>query len=110
MSLFHDIHSQPLIVRKAMYLMAVVATVGGIGFFWLTSVQRDMFFAIHPDAQERQQFVAQQDERMPQPLATIGKAFGSLTASIGSLMGFDSSRGFDRPAQQDKVYLLPTSQ
>jgi hypothetical protein len=92
-----------------MYWLSVVTTLGFIGFFWLTSIERDMFFAIHTDPQEREEFVTRQQEHMPQPLAMISKGFGSLTASIGSVLGFDRSKGFDRASQQDTVYLLPLS-
>ena len=109
MALLQEIRNQHHLVRRALYWLSVVTTLGLIGFFWFTSVERDMFFAIHTDPQERQEFLARQDERMPQPLALVSRAFGSLTASIGSLIGFDRQKGFDRPAQQDTVYLLPLS-
>lgn len=109
MSLLHEIRNQPPALRRAMYWLAVIATLGGIGFWWLSSVERDMFFAIHSDSTDREAFVAQQDAQVPQPLAMIGKAFGTMTASIGSFLGFDSSRGFDKSSQHDTVHLLPLS-
>lgn len=93
-----------------MYWLAVTTTFGIIGFFAFTSIERDMFFAMHTDPQERQEFLARRQAHMPQPVAMMGKALGTLTASIGSILGFDRSRGFDRPVQDDKVYPLPLSQ
>lgn len=110
MSIIHEIHNQSPFVRRIMYWLAVTMTLGLIGFFWISSVEHDMFFALHTDPQERQDFLAQQESRVPQPLALMSKAFGSLTARIGGVFGFDSSKGFDSPAQDDRVYPLPISQ
>jgi hypothetical protein len=108
-----EIRSQHPIVRRIMYWLAVGTTLGTVGFFWFTSIERNMFFAIHSDQQEREQFLARQEERVPQPLAFIGRGFGSLTASIGALLGFDSSKGFDKTGEtdhnRDAVHLLPLS-
>ena len=114
MSLIEEIHNQPPLVRQVMYWMALVMVLGVIGFFWVTTAQKNLYFAIHPDPAERAQFVAQQDAHIPQPLATISKVFGSLTASMGGLLGFDNSQGFDKQSgtdhTQDAVHLLPVSQ
>lgn len=110
MSLIEEIHNQPPFVRRIMYWLAVTTTFGIIGFFAITSIERNMFFAIHPDEAERQAFVAHQQARTPQPLALMSKAMGTLTASIGSVLGFDDSKGFDRNDRNDKVYLLPLSE
>ena len=113
MTFLEEIRSQHPLVRRLMYWLAVGTTLGVIGFFWFTSIERDMFFAIHFDQGEREQFLARQQERVPQPLAFIGRGLGSLTASIGVLLGFDSRAGFDKDGgashHGDAVYLLPLS-
>lgn len=70
--------------------------------------------ALHTDPQERADFLAQQEASRPKPLAALSRVAGSLTASIGSLLGIDRGAGFDREDQQDTiqggVHLLPLSQ
>jgi len=72
-----------------------------------------MFFALHTDPQERQDFLARKAEHTPHLFAALGRGLSSLTASIGSLLGMDSSRGFDRTQtadhNQDAVHPLPLS-
>ncbi len=113
MSFIHEIHKQKPAVRYAMFGLAVFAVLAAIGFFWLSSVQRDLYAAMNPDKADQQAFEDQQSAALPNPLASIGRGLGSMVASIGSLMGFDSSRGFDRSGStshnQDAVYPLPTS-
>jgi hypothetical protein len=72
-------------------------------------MERTMFAAIHDDPEEQAGFLAAQDERAPKPFAVVGDAFGTLAADIGSLIGIDGSKGFDRAQAEDKVYLLPLS-
>jgi hypothetical protein len=113
MKLIDEMQSQHPLVRQAMYWLAVTTTLGIIGLFWFTSLEKQLYFASHPDEKERQQFVQERQARSPQPLAAIGKFFGSMTASIGSFIGFDSSKGFDRAGSSDHnhdaVHLLPLS-
>lgn len=121
MSILQEIRNQHPIVRQVMYWLSIIGTLGIIGFFWLTSAQRNLFFALNTDQSARDQFVAEQNAQVPQPLALISKGLGSLTASIGSLLGFDQSKGLDKTdatghtqdaAQPDsgQVHLLPLSQ
>lgn len=110
MSLIHEIHNQPRHIRTILWLLSSFLVLAVVGFFWLTGLQRQLFFALHTDAAERAQFVAQQDSSVPHPLAAIGSALGSLTASIGSLIGIDSKKGFDTRPQNDTVHPLPLSQ
>jgi hypothetical protein len=114
MSLIHEIRKQSLATRRTLMVLSVFLVVSAVGFYWFAGLQRDVFFSLNDDPAARDAFVAQQDDRSPQPLALIGKALGKLTASIGSLIGFDSSKGFDRNAgaahTADDVHLLPLSQ
>ncbi|HUO75930.1 MAG TPA: hypothetical protein VMU12_03425 [Candidatus Paceibacterota bacterium] len=110
MSLLHEIHNQPRHVRTTLWLLSSFLVLGTIGFFWLSGLERELFFALHTDPGERAQFVAQQDSGVPHPLAAIGNAFSGLTASIGSLIGIDSKKGFDTRPQSDTVHPLPLSQ
>ncbi|HTP57195.1 MAG TPA: hypothetical protein VMJ72_02900 [Candidatus Paceibacterota bacterium] len=109
MTLLHEIHSQPRHVRTALWLLSSFLVLGVIGYFWLSGLERELFFALHDNSAERAQFVASQDARVPHPLAAIGSAFGSLGASIGSLFGIDSTKGFDSRPQSDTIYPLPLS-
>jgi hypothetical protein len=110
MSLLHEIRSQSRPVRMALWGLSVFTTLSIAGFLWFTSVERQMFMALHTDPEEQQTFLARQEERAPKPLAAMSKALGSLSARIGDFVGFSREEGFDRPDQQDKVYLLPLSQ
>ena len=109
MSLLHEIHNQPPHVRTALWLLSSFLVLGAIGYFWLSGLERELFFALHTDPADRAQFVASQDARVPHPLAAIGSAFGSLSASIGSLFGIDSNKGFDSRTQDDTIHPLPLS-
>ena len=113
MSLIHEIHNQKPVVRYTLFGLAVVSMLAVVGFFGITALQRDMFMALHSDPQERADFLAQQDARRPKPLAALSRIAGSVTASIGSLFGFDRNAGFDRGGQQGDtqggVHLLPLS-
>ncbi len=95
MSLIQDIQNQRPAVRYALFGFSVVITVAVIAVFWVFSFQEQVFMAMHPDPAEQQAYLAKQDQYAPKPLAAISKAFGSLTASIGSLIGLDGSKGFD---------------
>jgi hypothetical protein len=114
MSLIHEIHNQKPAVRYALFGLAVVTVLALVGFFGVTALQRNMFMALHTDPQERADFLAQQDANQPKPLAALARIAGSLTASIGSLLGFDRNAGFDRGGQEDTIqggaHLLPLSQ
>ncbi len=110
MSLIKEIHKQSHPVRYALFGFSAVITLSCVGFVWFRSIQKDMFMAVHSDPGEQQEFLAQRVRDIPHPLVALGKGLSSLTANIGSLLGFDGSKGFDRPAQEDKVYLLPLSE
>lgn len=113
MTLLDDIRKQNRLVRQTMYALSVATVLSVIGFFWFTSVERQLYMAVNPNPKDQQEFLTRQDQRSPQFLATLGRGLGSLTASIGSLLGFDRSRGFDKGGTaghtQDAVYLLPLS-
>jgi len=114
MSLIHEIHNQKPAVRYALFGLAVITAVTMVGYFGVTTIQRNMFMALHTDEQERQEFIARQEAGRPKPLAALARIAGSLTASIGSLLRIDREAGFDRGGQQDNtqdgVHLLPLSQ
>jgi hypothetical protein len=109
MALIHDIRGQSKGVRLLLWALSVFVTLSAFGFVWFTSLEKSMYFAMHSDPKEQAEFLARQEDRTPKPLAAIGRGFGKLAASIGSVLGFDSNAGFDRPAQEDKVYMLPLS-
>lgn len=112
MSFIQEIHSQKLAIRYTLFGLSVVLIVSFIGFFWFTSMQRDIFMATHSDPAEQQAFLAEQSLHMPQPLALISRVARSLTASIGSLIGWDSSKGFDKAdatEHNQAAYPLPLS-
>ena len=108
MSFIQDIQRQSSVVRHTLFVFSVVTTVSIVGFFWFTSVQREMYFALHDDPQDRQAFLDQHDQSLPQPLAVVSRGLGTLTASIGSLLGIDKDKGLDR-SERDTVHLLPLS-
>ena len=109
MSLLHEIHNQPRHIRTTLWLLSSFLVLGTIAYFWLSGLERELYFALHTNTDERAQFVAQQDTRVPHPLAAIGRAFTGLTASIGSLIGVDAQKGFDTRPQSDSVHPLPLS-
>lgn len=110
MSLIQEIHKQHHGVRYALFGFSAVITLSLVGFVWFRSIQEDMFMAVHDDPAEREEFLAKRDQDTPNPFAAIGKGLSSLTANIGSLLGFDTSEGFDTQEQDDKVYMLPLSE
>jgi hypothetical protein len=114
MSIVDEIHSQRPAVRHTMFVLAVALALSAVVFVTMSSVQKDIFFATHSDPDEQQAFLARREEGRPQPLAAISRAAGSMMASIGSLIGWDTGAGFDRSQRQDSmqggVHLLPLSQ
>jgi hypothetical protein len=113
MSLIDEIRSQRPAVRHTFFVLSVVVALGVLGFFGVSALHREMYAALHTP-QEQAALADQQSAQLPDPLAFIAHAAGSLTASIGSLLGFDSKAGFDRQEQsgntQGDVHLLPLSQ
>jgi hypothetical protein len=110
MSLIQEIHKQHHGVRYALFGFSAVITLSFVGFVWFRSIQKDMFMAVHNDPAEQAEFLAKREESVPHPFAAIGKGLSSLTANIGSLLGFDGSEGFDSQSQDDTVYMLPLSE
>jgi RsiW-degrading membrane proteinase PrsW (M82 family) len=114
MSFIEEIHNQKPAVRTALFVLVLVIVVSVVGFLGFTSLQRDSFMVFNTNQQEQKEFFAEQDARGPHPLAAIVKAVSSLTASIGSLFGFNNDAGFDRNSRQDTMqgdpHLLPLSQ
>lgn len=114
MSLIEEIHNQRPAVRYTMFALASAIVISTVGYFTFSSVQKDIFFATHSDAEEQQAFLTARDAVRPKPLAALARAAGSLTASIASFIGWDRSAGFDRNEQdgsmQGGVHLLPQSE
>ena len=114
MSLIKEIHAQRPAVRHTMFALATGTALFAVLFFTYSSVQKDIFFAMHPSEEDRQEFLAQRAERRPKPLVAVARAADSLMASIGGLIGWDRDAGFDRGGQQDTlqggVHLLPLSE
>lgn len=109
MSLISEIHSQRPTVRKALWLLSAFIAISFVGFFWFTSVERQMYLALHTDPDEQADFLARQQDRSPKPLAAIGRGFGAMTAVIGNALGLNREAGFDRAPSEDTVHLLPLS-
>lgn len=113
MSLIDEIHHQRPAIRYTLFGLAVITTIAAVGLFGVTTLQRNLFMALHTDPQERADFLARQDASRPKPLVALSRITGSLTASIGSLFGIDRDAGFDRSEQpgdtQGVVHLLPLS-
>lgn len=114
MSLIHEIHQQRPAVRYTLFALSMIIVISVVGYFGISSIQRNAFLAIHADEQERADFLAQQEARAPKPFVALARIAGSLTAQIGSLLGWEPDAGFDRTENQDNnrggVYLLPLSQ
>ncbi len=114
MSILHEIHNQPPTIRYAMFFLSTALAVSAVVFVTVSSLQKDIYFATHPNPVEQEEYLARRDAQRPQPIAALSRVTGSLLGSIGSLIGWDSDAGFDRDEQQsntqDKVYLLPLSQ
>jgi hypothetical protein len=109
MSLLHEIHSQSRPVRMGLWALSVFTVVSVVGYFWLSSLERTLFEAMHDDPGELAAFHAGRDARGPKPLAAAGQGLTDLGAAIGNILGLDRSAGFDRLRTKDKVYLLPLS-
>jgi len=113
MSLIHEIHNQRPAVRYTLFALSAAIAVSAVAFMTASTLQKDIFFAMHPDPAEQEEFLARRAEGRPKPLAAISRVAGSLAASIGSLIGWDTDAGFDRGGQQDSmqggVHLLPLS-
>lgn len=118
MSLLKEIRRQSPGVRTAFWALSVFVTLSIVGSFWLSSAERQLFFAFERNEQEQEAFLARQEDRGPDVFASIGRGVSSITASIGSLLGFDRASGlpteqaepsFDTGPQEDTVYLLPLS-
>jgi hypothetical protein len=114
MSLINEIHNQKPVIRSVMFMLSLSIVVAIVGFVGFTALQRDSFMAFHTDPAEQEAFLEQQNSQSPNPLAAIARVASSLTARIGSLLGFDSNAGFDRNTPQDTMqgdpHLLPLSQ
>lgn len=104
-----ELHQQKPAVRYTLFALSTFVVVSALGVMWFTNFERDAYFALHADPADREAFVARQDARLPQPMAAIGRGFGSLAASIGSLVGFDDEAGVVREPTHDPVHLLPLS-
>ena|SRR5688572_23317076 len=109
MSLIHEIHRQPHHLRLTLWALSAFSVISVVGYFWFMSFERGIFLALHDDEAQRAAFIAKQDARSPKTFAVLGEALGSLTAAIGGFVGIDEQEGFDRPASEDTVYMLPLS-
>lgn len=109
MKIIDEIHQQKPVVRYTLFVLSTFVVLSAAGLAWFTDFERDAYFALHEDPAEREAFIAQQDARMPQPLAAVGRGLDSLAASIGSLIGFDEEAGFQTETEYDTVHLLPLS-
>jgi hypothetical protein len=107
--LIREIHQQKPAVRYTLFVLSTFVVLSAAGVAWFSGFERDAYFALNADPEAREEFVVRQEERLPNPLAALGKGLGSLTASIGSLIGFDREEGFDTQPQYDTVHLLPLS-
>lgn len=114
MSLIAEVHNQRPAVRHTLFFLATVIAISGVGYMSISSLQKDVYFALNSNSADREAFLAARDSGRPNVLATISHAAGTLTASIGSLIGWNRDAGFDRGGQQDSmqndVHLLPLSQ
>ena len=112
MSIIKEIHEQPEWLRATLFVLASVAVVSLVTYAWFLSFERDTFLALHPGP-EGEARLAQLQDRGPGPLALMSRGLGSAMASIGSLIGLDTSDGFDISVQngehQGQTYLLPLS-
>lgn len=113
MSLIEEIHNQRPLVRHTFFYLAAGMVISAVVVITVSSMRKDIFFAMHPDTEERQAYLQQRDENLPKPVAALARLAGSLTANIGSLIGWNRDAGFDRGGQQDTmqggVHLLPLS-
>jgi hypothetical protein len=112
MSIIQEIHNQKPAVRYTLFVLSVVVVLSIIGFFWFLSFERQVFMALHSDPAERQDFIDRQAANAPKPLTALANGLHSLTASIGSLIGLDGSKGFDsnkNESNNQTVHPLPLS-
>ncbi len=113
MSLIHEIHKQKPAVRYTLFALSAFIALSAVVFFWLLSFQKQVFMALHSDPAEQQAFLDEQAAQVPNPLASLGGGLKSLAASIGSLIGFDGSKGFDSNGVTDNnqtAHPLPLSE
>lgn len=108
MSIIHELHQQPRHIRLIMWGLSSFMVIGVVGYFWLNAVRSELFSGLNPDPTAQEQF-AQAQQGQVSLLGLIGHGFGKLTASIGAMVGIQSSKGIDRPAQHDTVHMLPLS-
>lgn len=108
MSIIHELHQQPQHIRLIMWGLSSFAVIGVVGYFWLSAVRTELFSGLNPDPTAQAQF-AQSQGSGTDLLGAIGHGFGHLVASIGSLIGIESSKGIDSPPQHDTVHMLPLS-
>jgi hypothetical protein len=108
-----EIRAQRAPVRFAFFVTSSLVVVVSIVYLWLGSFTREAYFALVDDPDQRAAFLARQEERRPQLMAVLGGGLRSLTASIGSLMGFDRSDGLEQDgldSNGEPVYQLPLSE
>jgi hypothetical protein len=108
-NLIEELHQQRPAVRYALFVLSTFVVVSLAGAAWFTGFERDAYFALHDDPADREAFLARQNDRLPQPLAAVGRGLGTLAASIGSVIGLDREKGFDTEPRYDTVHLLPLS-
>lgn len=108
-NLFHEIRNQKPHVRFALFLLSCFLVISAIGMVWLSSVRKELVTAVNDDPAVQEEF----QDRLPNPVAAIGKFMGTLAASVGSLVGINGNAGFDRSDRNEDVsggaHLLPIS-
>jgi hypothetical protein len=112
MSIIREIHEQPEWVRASLFVLSCVVVLSLVTYTWFLSFERETFLALNPGPEGEEQ-LAQLQDRGPGPLALVSRGLGSAAASIGSLIGLDTSEGFDigdrNGDNHDRTYLLPLS-
>lgn len=113
MSIIHEIRAQKPIVRHTLFVLSLIVALAVVGYFGVTSMQRQLYAAFHTP-EEQQALAQRQQDVVPNPIALVARAAGTLTASLGSIFGFNSGAGFDRGGESDTIqggaHLLPLSQ
>ncbi len=113
MSFIQEIRQQKPIVRHTLFVLALVVACSVIGYIGMVTLHRELYAAFHTSA-EQQELAQRQQELIPNPIALVARAAGTLTASLGSLFGLRSEVGFDRGGELDNdqggAHLLPLSQ
>jgi hypothetical protein len=113
MSFIHELRAQKPIIRHAVFVLALIVACAVVGYIGMVTIHRELYAAFHTPA-EQQALAQRQDELVPNPIAVIARAAGTLTASLGSIFGFNSDAGFDRGGEsgnnQGGAHLLPVSQ